>query len=140
MQQVWVFTFKTRFSLPCLHKIPGLSRTHKTYFSELCHSPAMLKNKDKQQLLALYIQCDSTITVEYSSQVAKKLFAGILRTLIHAWCSIDTRQWRKQFGSFSVPAAYHIGLAAEYRSRQQSTVMRSTLRPTIRCLWHWPAK
>jgi len=28
------------------------------------------------------------------------------------------------------------GLAAEYRSRQW---MRSTLRPTIRCLWHSPA-
>jgi len=29
-----------------------------------------------------------------------------------------------------------LGLAAEYRSRRW---MRSTLRPTIRCLWHWPA-
>ena len=31
-----------------------------------------------------------------------------------------------------------LGLAAEYRSRR-SMRMRSTLRPTIRCLWHSPA-
>jgi len=40
---------------------------------ELCHSPAMFKYTDKQQLLTLYIHCDSTIA-KRSSQVAKKPF------------------------------------------------------------------
>jgi len=67
-QRITKFTIRIKFyslsyrvpTLLLTKKFQDFSRTPKTFFQDSCHSPAMFKYIDKQQLLTLYIQYDST--------------------------------------------------------------------------------
>jgi len=54
-------------------KFQDFSRTPKTFFQDSVVAQ-QCQITDKQQLLTMYIQCDSTIHRKTLSQVAKKLF------------------------------------------------------------------